>query len=124
MFAGTEGRARTALVMLAITRYESGGWRADIDRQDRPTGDGGKAWCLAQLHAPFAEGLTDRKSCFRGELAALRESRRMCPGGTFVDGLSGYTVGTCVTAEKHARLRFELATSWWARHPFASPDAD
>jgi|SRR5579863_4124309 len=118
LFEGGDGRARTALYLLAIVSFESGGFRLDVDREDRPTGDGGKAWCLAQLHDRFARGLTDRVSCFRHELAAVRESWRMCPYPSLADRLTGYTVGRCVSAETQARHRVERWTSYWSRHPF------
>jgi len=84
LFAGGEiGRAQTALVMLAIASYESGQFRSDVDRQDKPTGDGGHAWCIAQLHdeepSHYARGLTDRVSCFRGMLRALRRQPTASP---------------------------------------------
>jgi len=126
LFAGDVGRAQTALLMLAITRYESGGWRADIDNQ-KPSGDcsGGKcrAACLAQLQGIYAEDLSDRKSCFRAELRALRDSWALCssPSWKGSDRMTGYTVGRCEEGEHGARLRFKLATSWWKDHPFLPP---
>jgi len=118
LFAGEVGRAQTALVMLAIASYESGQFRADVDRQDKATGDGGFAYCLGQLHGKYAEGLTDRVSCFRGQLRALRDSWSMCKAGTPADRITGYTVGHCEPGEPQARLRMERALSWWSKHPY------
>ena len=128
LFAGGEvGRAQTALVMLAIASYESGQFRADVDRQDKPTGDGGRAYCLGQLHdeAPmhYARGLTDRVSCFRGQLRALRDSWNMCKFGPPADRITGYTVGHCEPGEPQARRRMERAFSWWSKHPYMAPVA-
>jgi hypothetical protein len=123
LFEGPTGRAQTALLMLAVVSYESGGFRADVDRQDQPTGDGGHAWCLAQLHKPYAEGLTDRVSCFRGELRALRDSWTMCDplGWDPAYRITGYTVGHCELDEPQAKHRVLRATKWWVAYPWLPP---
>jgi len=127
LFDGPTGRAQTALLMLAIASYESGGFRADVDRQDAPTGDGGHAWCLAQVHEPYARELTigpaGRVSCFRAELHALRDSWALCPtdGWDPAYRLTGYTVGHCEADEPHATHRAERATRWWALAPWLPP---
>jgi len=127
LFEGPTGRAQTALLMLAIASYESGGFRADVDQQDHPSGDGGHAWCLAQLHdeAPshYARGLTDRVSCFRGMLHALRDSWSMCvtDGWDPAYRITGYTVGHCELDEPQAKHRLERAMRWWAMAPWLPP---
>jgi hypothetical protein len=123
LFAGEVGRAQTALVMLAIASYESGQFRADVDQQIKPSGDGGHAWCLGQLHDSYAKGLTDRVSCFRGMLRALRDSWSMCQYGPPADRITGYTVGHCEPGEPQARRRMERAFSWWSKHPYMAPIA-
>lgn len=123
LFAGEVGRAQTALLMLAIASYESGQFRFDVDRQDKPSGDGGLAYCLGQLHGKYAEGLTDRVSCFRGQLRALRDSWAMCKTGTPADRITGYTVGRCDPGEPQAIHRMERATRWWGKHPYLAPVA-
>ena len=123
LFAGPTGRAQTALLMLAITRFESGGWRGDVDQEDEPSGDGGRAWCLAQLHAPYADDLTDRVSCFRAMLRALRDSWALCPseGWDVARHLTGYTRGRCVEDEPEAQHRAALATRTWLAMPWLAP---
>lgn len=53
-------RAKTATVLLAIARYESGGYRRDVDFNlgKEARGDHGRSWCLmqVQLGAPNQEG--------------------------------------------------------------------
>jgi hypothetical protein len=126
LFEGPTGRAQTAVLVLAIASYESGGFRADVDRQDQPTGDGGHAWCLGQVHDPYARGLTDRPSCFRAMLAALRDSWAMCRPSEPAAWdpayrISGYTVGSCQVGERHAVKRAGRATRWWAFAPWLAP---
>jgi len=117
------GRAETAVLILAIASYESGGFRADVDREDKPTGDGGHAWCLGQLHDQYASGLTDRVSCFRGMLHALRDSWSMCHSddGDVVYRTTGYTVGHCEANEPGAELRVKRARDWWSLAPWLPP---
>jgi hypothetical protein len=120
---GPTGRAQSAILVLAIASYESGGFRVDVDREDRPTGDGGHAWCLGQLHDSYAAGLTDRVSCFRGMFRAIHDSMRMCRSETWDPAyqLSGYTVGHCEVGEAQASHRAARATRWWALAPWLPP---
>jgi len=122
LFGDELGRVKTALLMLAIVSFESGGFRADVDTEEHATGDHGRAWCLAQLHdeAPshYARGLTDRRSCFRAELRALHDSWALCPDGPTSDHLTGYTVGHCDPGEPQAVRRSDRAARWWTAHPF------
>jgi hypothetical protein len=50
LFKDSQGRAKTAQVMLAVATYESG-FRRDVDYGLGPKarGDGGKSWCLMQV---------------------------------------------------------------------------
>lgn len=65
LFSGPNGRAKTALVLLAISNYESGGYRRDVDfnKGKLARGDGGKSWCMMQilLGTPNSEGKTRRR---------------------------------------------------------------
>jgi hypothetical protein len=123
LFDGPTARAQTAVLMLAIASFESGGFRADVDRQDEASGDGGAAWCLAQLHLPYAKGLTDRASCFRGMLHALHDSWDMCAtdGWDPAYHITGYTVGHCEANEPEALHRAGRAMKWWAASPWLAP---
>ena len=118
LFGDELGRVKTALLMLAIASYESGGFRKDVDQQDHASGDGGHAWCLAQLHEPYAHGLTDRVSCFRAQLRALHDSFALCPEGPTSSRIAGYTVGHCEVDEPEAVHRSDRAARWWTSHPW------
>src|ERR1700737_1280863 len=73
LFAGPNGHAQTALLALAIARWESGGFRAEVD-SPRASGDCRAARCAAvclmQVHVPYATSVVDRRSCIRAGLAA------------------------------------------------------
>jgi hypothetical protein len=90
------GREKTLAVLLAIARYESGGFRKDVDN-GTTRGDGGHSYCIAQVNLRGGHivvkddgsfeyshnaGWTgddlvkDRKKCFRAALAVLRASFR------------------------------------------------
>jgi len=64
LFKGSQGRAKTAAVLLAIARYESD-FRRDVDLGKGPLarGDGGRSWCLGQINLgePDKNGQTPRR---------------------------------------------------------------
>lgn len=117
LFVGPDGRARTALLLASTARFEST-FRADIDQQTVGTGDGGVAFCLGQLHGRYATGLTDRQSCIRGMLHALRDSMGACSKWQTEDQLSLYTTGSCRGHQRESRLYVGLATSYWHHNKF------
>jgi len=106
-----DGRIKTAFLLASVARFESGGFREDVDNMTK-TGDGGKAVCLLQIHLWENEIVTDRPSCLRAGLRHMRESYRMC------HSLSGYTVGHCVKNEPQAIQRMKMAEEWLHDHPF------
>lgn len=108
LFKGPQGRAKTALLLLAIAKYESS-FRKDVDYGlgDKGRGDGGQSWCLGQIKLghPTKEGSTpqrigvnergfwtwdkeagfsgqdlvnDRQKCFRAMLWMVRTSFAVC----------------------------------------------
>jgi hypothetical protein len=109
-----DGRVKTALLIASIARFESGGYREDVDNLTK-LGDNGHGVCLLQLHLWEGEIVTDRPSCLRAGLRHIRESYRSC------HSLSGYTVGHCVEDEPEAKRRTELASNWIKNHPFVVP---
>lgn len=123
-FEGSDGRAKTALLMAAIASFESG-YRADVD-DGRTRGDHGTSWCLMQVRVfgKTREGWTgedltrDRTKCFRVALRIIRESFAWCKDRPIEDRLAGYTVGSCKENEPLARNRFGRARSLWKERPF------
>jgi hypothetical protein len=127
-FTGEMGRAKTALLMLAIASFESS-YRADVD-DGRVLGDHGRSYCLMQVQVfnKTPEGwtgkdlVTDRTKCFRAALRAIRTSFEWCKDHALEDRLAGYTSGSCRDGENLSRYRMWRAKSYWARTPFMPPD--
>jgi hypothetical protein len=127
LFGGPLGRLQTGLVLASVAFYESGGYRRDVDlgigRKAR--GDSGRSWCLMQIN--LGDGVTDerwsgrdlvldRQKCLRVGLRRMRESFDMCKTLTFVDRLSGYTVGRCTADDDFSHRRLKRALQWWSQH--------
>jgi len=127
-FTGSDGRAKTALLMASIASFESQ-YRADVD-DGRTTGDHGRSFCLMQVQVvgTTSEGWTgrdltsDRQKCFRAALKRIRISFDWCKDHAIEDRLSGYTSGTCRDGESLSRNRFWRARAYWQRTPFQPPD--
>lgn len=134
LYPGPEGRAHTALLLLAIASLES---RYELEVDDgRRRGDGGRAWCLMQVQPGqgieltdwtyrYARGgwigpdlVEDRKKCFRVGLHVARDSFRACRR----EKLSVYTSGRCIEGQRHARHRLLRASSWMRAHPWHAPN--
>jgi hypothetical protein len=116
-------RPQTGIVALSFAGFESGGFAEDVDNMTH-LGDGGQAKCLMQVHSPYKEKVTDRVSCFREGLSAMRASWNMCEGATSIaDHLAGYTAGRCIRNEHGAKLRVGRGVKYWNALPFvAIPD--
>lgn len=115
VFDGEHAREKTALLLLSIASYESGGFARDVDLDVRK-GDSGRSHCLLQVQLRPGDKLTDRQSCIRLGLARVRESLALCRGVTLQDRLGGYVRGRCIDADPEARLRWNRAHAWWAGH--------
>jgi hypothetical protein len=122
LFAGADGRARTALWMAAVAWGESS-FRRDVTEGEGPHGKGdhGQSFCAMQIHLPGAttyEGMTGKDvlasydSCFRAGLHKLQQV--YCADvKTQVGRWSGYR-GHCtdsdpVTAYRLARMNSALS---------------
>ena len=136
--------AKTALLMLAISSYESGGFRPDVDSIEatgdchevvalpnglRPVGLATentvkrmvcRSRCLAQIQLRAGEVLRDRRDCFRLELARIRESYASC-ALPLIEGLAVYASGRCDRGTAASRKRVARAVEWWAVAPFLAP---
>ena len=107
LFAGTDGKAKTAALLLTISFYESG-WKADA------LGDAGKSCGVMQTQNPskWIEGATcakvlaDRKLGFRVGLAVLRHAKATCAAGAPTRVWLGmYASGICGNAQVAAKKR-------------------
>ncbi len=121
LFAGTDGRAKTAATLLGLTRYESD-WHRDVD-DGTTRGDHKRAWCIGQVLLDAdgvkktPEGWTgpdlvaDRTRCLRVVLRMARESFRACRALPVEERLAVYARGSCdsVEGQKLSRTRMKLA---------------
>lgn len=130
---GADGRALSALMVLSVFRFES---HFDVRVQSHhckglPKGscDGGKAWCLGQVHPEDVPQLADLgwkgedlqadvEKCVKATLWRLDAARRACSvqgleGG---DRFSSYATGKCGRSEI-MQLRYGAAAAWLKAHP-------
>lgn len=124
LFEGEAGRAKTALVLLGLTRHESG-WNLAVDSgRDRGSlvGDtgAGRSWCLGQIlldregRARTPEGWTgpdlvaDRKLCLRRTLHMAQESFRRCRALPAEERLALYARGSCASDEGRRLSRYRV----------------
>jgi hypothetical protein len=122
LFAGADGREKTALLLASIASFESF-FRADVD-EGRARGDNGGSYCLMQIQVgtKTAEGWTgkdliaSRHKCLVAGLNRIRESFVMCRALPQPYRLAGYTCGRCVQEPK-AEQRMNRAIKWLAAHP-------
>jgi len=135
LFAGDDGRAKTALTLLGLTRYESD-WHVDVDN-GTTRGDKGRSWCLGQVlldakgAKTTAEGWTgpdlvaDRRKCLRVVLRMARESFVACRALPVEERLALYARGSCESADgrKLSRTRMALAFALLRRAAPPKPDA-
>ncbi|MGH7270855.1 MAG: hypothetical protein ACREJ3_10535 [Polyangiaceae bacterium] len=132
LFGGSDGRLRTALLMLSVASYESG-YRKKVD-DGRRLGDGGHSFCLMQIRVGRGvtlEGWTgwdlirDRQRCFRAGLRILRTSFGTCRAFPMDDRVSAYVTGHCLEDSAISRSRMYRARAWRESHAMPrSPGTD
>ena len=117
LFAGNDGRAKTALYVLAIASYESGGFRADV-LSCQTRGDGGRSYGLYQS--------SDRMACesvHAATVIALRQVRQswtVCHDAPQEARLGAYTAGNCEAGARSSATRVRRAQRYWTVHPFTA----
>lgn len=128
LYPGPRGRALSALMITRFAFDESGGFRDDVDR-GRARGDGGKAWCLLQVHVGpglvlepgggfryAREGwrgedlIADRTRCIRAALHIARDSLKRCAN------LSAYLTGRCAAHVPIEARRMRAASLFFSRN--------
>ncbi len=135
------GRTKTAVLLLAVSYFESA-WRSDIDL-GTTRGDGGKSCTIFQLnlgHGKSPEGwgcdelVLDREKAARAALGAIRRSSLACKREKGPEAvLFAYVAGKCdgdaiatavfqgqMTVRQIAGKRITLARKWTREHPFAA----
>ncbi len=119
LFAGPDGRAKTAEYMLSIASYESGGFREDVQFCTL-AGDGNKAFGLFQSHGNKDAICYSLRAAYHVALEQARESLRACRALPLYEQLSGYTAGDCVHGRHASKIRSGRAFRYWAEHPFVA----
>ena len=125
LFAGRDGRAKTAALLLSVAFHESG-FRKDVDLGigPRARGDSGQSWCLMQIKIgggrtlegwSGAELVRDRRLCFAAGLSAIRRSFVACRANPTSERLNAYTSGSCSRGATQSRARMESAIAWFSQ---------
>lgn len=141
LYAGSYGRARTALDILSVASWESA-YSPKVDSGEI-RGDVGKSWCFMQINLgqgkmkikikkdkytywSGADLIKDRSRCFRAGLEKMKRSFSACKGLPFDDLLTSYASGTCIsTAGKiKSRQRLRRGRSWMETHPIPMKDEE
>lgn len=120
VFQGPDGRARTGVLLLALSWMESG-FRADVDHGVGPAARGGAAdSCLMQVRigsGRTGEGwnhedlTTDRTKCFRAGLHLVRQSYGACRGLPPEQRLTAYAAGTCSSRPGQEKSKARIAVA-------------
>ena len=116
LFAGPDGRARTAILLAAVASFESGRFDGRVQSCQR-RGDNGKALGLFQTHATWAESCTTVREAARVALGRMRESFARCEQNEPDTWLAAYASGSCSRGFFAARHRWERAAEWMRSHP-------
>ena len=127
LFSGTDGRLRTATIMLAVSYHESH-WRRHVDLGIGPTsrGGGGRYHCMMQIAVKdkTPEGWTaddlvkSRHKCFRRGLHILQLGRRHCAADHGPRSfLNLYASGRCDGGKKAVAKRWVTFDRWLAKNP-------
>ena len=116
-----EARAHTALLIAAVSSYESGGFREDVDRHLKK-GDSGHSVCVAQIWLRPGEVIQSRQDCFRLALSRLRESFVACRTLPINERLAVYASGKCDIGRVAARKRWARMEEFWSSAPWFSEE--
>jgi hypothetical protein len=118
LFAGDDGRARTAVLLAAIASVESGGFRGDVAFCRRP-GDRGHAWGLYQSHTARERVCSSVREATRVALEQVRESINACLP-LDAPALAAYASGSCRKGHSAARSRWDRAAAWMRAHAWGA----
>ena len=138
VYPGSKGRARTALLMVAIAFHESG-FAHDVDIGPCYRGrdgqsarcDHGRSACIMQMHiggGTTPEGYTqaelfaDRKKCLRSALARIRSSMGECKALDEKHRLNAYASGVCTRGDEQSEELASFVEKFAARVPMPAED--
>lgn len=119
LFKSDEDGKKTAALVLAIAKFESGLTKRVGNGTKR--GDGGRSWCYMQLNIGSGkvywgtpemrtwsgvDVVKDTTKCWMAGIEAIRLSMESCKYFRGSDSLSAYTSGSCTRGEKKAHYRW------------------
>jgi hypothetical protein len=117
IFYGVAGKVQTAMLITAISSYESGGFDQKVDDLIK-RGDSGRSYCIMQVALRDGETIHNRKDCIRIGLGRIRESFAACKGYQKEWKLAAYASGHCERGHNAASLRFNRAINWMKEHQY------
>ena len=116
LFAGADGRVRTAVLLASIASLESG-FRADI-ATCHTNGDHGRAWGLFQSEKSQRRACASVTSAAHLALEQIRQSFKACEQNDPDTWLAFYCAGSCGKGLWLARNRWRRAAEWMRAHPW------
>ncbi len=122
LFAGDDGRVRTAVLLLSVASLESGGFRADV-AFCRTLGDHGRAAGMYQSHRSRDRVCSSTREATRVALEQIRESFVACEANEPAVWLAAYSSGSCSRGWVQARNRWDRAADYMRTHPLSGGGA-
>lgn len=143
LFKGVYGRARTSVLLLSMSYFESG-WRRDVDLGlgDFARGDGGKSHCMMQINTgknrtstsvlariinkewSADDLIADRSKCFLAGLEMARKSFTVCKSLPRSEQLALYASGSCKHGLYESRVRFTQMVRGYDAHKPTVADSE
>lgn len=131
LFAGPDGREKSAIFVATWASHESGGFAKTVDDGTKK-GDHGSSWCIMQLHigkGKTVEGWTgkelieDRRKCIRSGYRVMKQSWNTCKGDPS-ERMAAYISGRCDVSRTDSRFRYGHAMKIYKKNSFRSFFAD
>lgn len=107
---------QSALLLVSVGSYESGGWRRDV-QECRASGDHGRSWTVWGLWGPKNPVCGDPDLAAKTALDRLRRSMTDCGSLAVQERLAAYASGHCNLGLRESRNRWNRAMDWIKRHP-------
>jgi hypothetical protein len=122
LFSGVSGSAKTALLLVAISSYETGQFDADVIFCKK-SGDGGKAWGPYQSHADKDRACVSVESATHLALEQMRYSLATCSYLQPEKRLAAYASGSCDQGRAESIRRMGRMMNYWTAHTYPSDSA-
>ena len=126
LFAGEDGRAQTAIYVLATGSFESGGFRSDVQFcENTGGGDSGRSWGLFQDQMdPKNDTCLSIRAATHLAIKHIRRSFQDCAELPQEERLAEYASGSCGKGRKASTTRVLRAMNYWRAHAYHEPAID